>query len=522
MSNGENYRDVLSAAKGRRWIVILGAGNYGQRVCSRLREDGIRSVVFADNSVAKQGTEIKECAVYSPEECARIHPDALWIIPMSTVRSGHEKEFYQQIKQTVSQENIHFVIVDSIYSNTDAEGYRITLEYLREAIKLGQVCKRKMKEISEIKSLVFREKPSTDIANGPVGVLLTQKKLMGDQWNGLKLSYSFKEDNDISTSTTYRLNEWIGAVEFARRIAKQSDSTIYIAHDIFSAAGLATTGEHYVLIYHQQGEIIYESRNFGNVYPEEIEDAVKDLELFAVANADYVAFPSEGAEYFFRKSGRFKSFPDYASYGALYNTLNEDLLKQKKEIGGLYKDQTKLTICSIGQMTEAKGIDQIPTFLNALSGYIEKPIRWIVVADGILKEKVVQDMQKLQEENTKLSFVQYDRLSHDEINYLLGISDAYCMLHRVSIFDIATLEAMYNNLLLVLSDIPGNIEYNKEENLFLVPDLSECDFGNLKDYLLNPSVNRKVFEDYFSESKFKKRYSALFEALCGKAKVNGS
>lgn len=182
----------------------------------------------------------------------------------------------------------------------------------------------------------------------------------------------------------------------------------------------------------------------------------------------------------------------------------------------LQRNDQVLTIFSTGQMTSSKGIDRIPKFLNELMKVYDREIRWIVVARGTsVRNKVINEMKNLCNNSPNISFVYFESVPHDAMNYLFSISDVYLMLHRVSIFDIATLEAMYHNLHVILSDIPGNDEFNVENNILLVPeDDKNFNYNTVINYVKNvPSRNRAVYEKYFGNEVFQRNYKALIDDL---------
>lgn len=99
--------------------------------------------------------------------------------------------------------------------------------------------------------------------------------------------------------------------------------------------------------------------------------------------------------------------------------------------------------------------------------------------------------------------------------YLQEISDVYLMLHRISIFDLATLEMMNRAKTVVLSDIGGNREFNKENNIILW----QKDYRKTASEILNTDLqqkgklNKKVYNKYFSHTPYKEKYTELLNLL---------
>lgn len=86
------------------------------------------------------------------------------------------------------------------------------------------------------------------------------------------------------------------------------------------------------------------------------------------------------------------------------------------------------------------------------------------------------------------------------------------MLHRNSIFDLATLEAMRAGDAVILSDSKSNYEFNKENNVLIVNDMQLDDAIN---QMLNMDLkewkrhNKLVFNKYFSQEKFTENYISM-------------
>ena len=88
------------------------------------------------------------------------------------------------------------------------------------------------------------------------------------------------------------------------------------------------------------------------------------------------------------------------------------------------------------------------------------------------------------------------------------------MLHRISIFDFATLEAMSQRSAVILSKIGGNLDFNKNSNIIFAEDvetdesiLIKANFSALKE------SNYNVFNSYFSKEAFVNQYKEFFEQM---------
>ena len=165
-------------------------------------------------------------------------------------------------------------------------------------------------------------------------------------------------------------------------------------------------------------------------------------------------------------------------------------------------------------------MDLVPYFLQKYYRQTNKKIRWIVVAGGIttLEEEIQKTVDNMCMQGVDLEYVAIsERITHSQIFYLFNISDVYIMLHRLSIFDFSTLEAMINEMPIILSDIPGNQEFNLDDNIYLYNDNS-C-MEDIDIYIEKRNEigkrNKNVYDKHFSVSEFKKLYSKYInEFIC--------
>lgn len=93
------------------------------------------------------------------------------------------------------------------------------------------------------------------------------------------------------------------------------------------------------------------------------------------------------------------------------------------------------------------------------------------------------------------------------------------MLHRISIFDFATLEAMSQHSAIILSKIGGNLDFDMNSNIIFAEDveanesiLIKADFPSLKEN------NYNVFNCHFSKEAFVNQYKEFFEQMLVKEK----
>lgn len=327
------------------------------------------------------------------------------------------------------------------------------------------------------------------------------------------INYSFKTASKYSVIPSFWAIIWGGA-KAAFQISKKEKNTFYITHEIGSAFGLWLAGKKYVLGFHAQGSFVEEQINWGNKLSFCDKKILSFVEKCAFKHAQTVFFPSSGAYYYFIHSPYNKlKKKDFNYYGAIYNTLWFSSPAEKFDVGS----NADITFLSIGQLTLAKGIDRCLEFFNHIcKKAVNKKIKYIIVGDGILKEKIIKNLEKLKRLNSNFDFLYVTHgISNERLAYLKDISDVYIMFHRISVFDLGTLEMMQKGKAVVLSDVGGNPEFNKENNIILWHD--ENDNENVASLILDSNLielgkkNKHVYETYFCHIPYKEAYKNLLK-----------
>lgn len=345
---------------------------------------------------------------------------------------------------------------------------------------------------------------------GPGGVLFLQKKVLGNKINGIPCEYQF----NLIKQKLGPLKIWINKKLFYFKYRNVNDA-YFFTHDIETGHLLAQLGKTYSLLYHHQGPIVQELMNLGINLNERKKKKISQHEQIALSKANSLHFPSSGAAEMYFTSPYASCKREDVKLGApLYNIIPQVKISQTIEnTFPIKKDNNILTFFSLGTLTLAKGQDQTIDFLESfLKVYHNKPIRYILVGKGPLKEQLLTELDRIEKENTHFSYYYFEAVAHDIVMYLHYISDVYIMLHRISIFDFATLEAMSQNSAVILSKIGGNQDFNKENNIIFsenaLKNMSE--FANI-DFDSYKRKNVKVFQEYFSQNAFIKQYQELFQ-----------
>lgn len=384
----------------------------------------------------------------------------------------------------------------------------LSYPYRRSVIKTAK--------INTVHTITYRVFSPDGGKGGGSAVQSCQNILLGQEYRGKLLKYTYFEDNKYWENWDPRLADlWAGAF-FAISKTKDEDDSVYITHDYTTAFGLALTGRKFVYVSHLQGPRVEEKLNYGEQFTKLDRRIISFCERYVFRKAMYVCFPSVGArKYYF--SSKYRSLSQHeAKIGpVLYNTIYSHPDPQPVE--GMAEDKESLTFISIGALTPAKGIDQLPEFIEEYLNTYSGKVRWIVVGDGLLKSKLRENFKFLTDKFDRLSINLIESCPYPQIQYLIRISDVYIMFHRISIFDLATLEAMKNGKCVILSNIGGNPEFNRSQNIILHD-------GNIKETANNlltaniddlKSRNKEVYENHFSNAAFIESYHRVIDDLLG-------
>lgn len=377
--------------------------------------------------------------------------------------------------------------------------------------------KKKKKESGPIKRLHFLTNavpaPNGGIG-GPSTSLSMMQEVIGNRFLEMDVKYSFFRTVHYRGK---RVDNYsiLGGISWVYDLVKDEKETLYATHDCATAAGLSIAGKRYIYTSHTQGPIVEEMEHFGmNIRPL-MKKLIYAIEKRAYRNALYVQFPSHGAREAFvacdNKANGITFTPGPIVYNTIYAKLRAERLRPLK------REEGTITFLSIGNITRQKGYDRHASFLREYLKYNTNKVRYIVRGTGPLEREFVASMRELELECPHFSFIHITkRISGEKMEYLKEISDIYLMLHRTSIFDMATLEMFWHGKTAVLSKLGGNLEFNKEKNIILVDEnayhaaaleLSRADVEDLGRRC------RDVYDSYFSNQQFLSSYETLIKGI---------
>lgn len=375
--------------------------------------------------------------------------------------------------------------------------------------------KEQIDTVKEIHSITHRPFAPNGGSGGGGAVLSCQKILLGNKFKDIECKYTFFESNQFTRlKGICDLHDLWGAALFAIEKTKNETDTIYITHDYGTAFGLYLMGKHYVYINHLQGPRLEEKTNFGEIFTAKSAKIIQECEKLVCDNAHYVCFPSIGAaEYFENSKYQCVDFNKYRRGPVLYNTLYAS--PQVEIIDSIEKNDSMITILSVGQLTLAKGIDQCVDTIEELLKLSNKKVRWIIVGRGPLKDEILNKCDKLVNNYTHFEYIHIEKCIYQQMLYLQDISDVYMMRQRISIFDLTTLELMKKGKIIVLSDVGGNPEFNIDNNIILHQGndvtVAEAILESVKHNA--GKYNIEIFEKQFSNGCFIKNYHCLIQKI---------
>ncbi|NBH71711.1 glycosyltransferase [Clostridiaceae bacterium] len=300
---------------------------------------------------------------------------------------------------------------------------------------------------------------------------------------------------------------------------------VYIFHDIEGAYAFFRVHPDYkkvMLVYHQQGSLYDEWSASFNVHSRCYKNYLNKLLLDIFSKCYAIGFPSKGARDVLIEHNKYvKELLDKKKSFVLYNGVDiPEILpmvksEKVKEAINRIKNVEEPIFISVSNLNYAKGVDQIPKYLMHMRKKHQK-FFWVIVGDGVMSESLCNEIaaNKIEENVIWLK----SKIPNTDILNLFKYGDYYIMLHRWSIFDLATLEAMGLGCIPILSNTGGNPEVIIENNGFLVDSEDYKSVAESVDNTLDliPSLsllNKKIQCDNFSVLSMLKRYKEMIESL---------
>lgn len=323
---------------------------------------------------------------------------------------------------------------------------------------------------------------------------------------------------------------WLGV--FRRRHAG-----FFVAHDVPSAVRCRALGIRYALVYHGQGPLLSELSSAGARAGVSRQWWIRRMERLAFDGAVRIGFPSRGAlDSYLNQADRCAEgirrirsksqviwngvvTPEPSKVVQAHSARDVRQLLKGRELTpkeqvattGEWRRSNPMVLLTVSTLTEHKGVDQIPEFL-ARQKSLGANYRWVLVGDGPLRDRVHAEVERFGLGPIFLHIQQ--RLSHQMVISMMEHSTCYLMLHRLSIFDMATLEAMAMGSVPVLSALGGNLEVNVNNNILYAADIDVFDGADLEAL---SARNREAVSNEFTSIRMADRYRRFVSDLMAPA-----
>lgn len=482
---------LIQIVKSHRNIIIYGAGRVAKALIKMIKKEGLSSHILC---IAVTDTAA------NPDHLSGIEIKAIWDLSNQAEESLVIIAAFEKFQE-------------SIQEALDLLGFKKYLKLSDDLMDEMLSC-REMRGSNtfQYKKIVFYAYRDCmmGISGGPGAALFLQEKYLGDEFEGVPIEYHYKSQKWLFKQMK---GEFLGAILQVIQEQLFRKDTFYISNDLGTAFGLALLNKPYAVLFHHQGSVVKENMDYGQNLSKGRIRFLHLLEKTAFTKAKKVCFPSKGAaNMYFRSQYRAVNRNKVHVAPPLYNTISE--IKASPHIE---KDASKLTFLSLGTVSSAKGQDLSLKFLETFLQKYDRKVRYLVIGRGPLVNQVNSSALALMKRYENFEYVYIPRVeTYEEIMRIHRLSDVYIMMHRISIFDLSTLEAMSSRSALVLSEVGGNVEFNVDGNVILVKEgayekaarqLLESDLEELK------KKNRRAYQNHFSPERFSRRYAKFLEKL---------
>lgn len=493
-------------------ICIWGAGKAGSAMFSYLKMHDCRHLFVVDNDVNKHGMIDGGYEIRSFDEFIKINTDIYLV--------GFLNNDIEKVKSVIDFLDTRGILKEKIQCIDFKLNWvsDFSAEYTEREFKKLKLNVKGKKHVTRIVLLgnLFNEDSKKRIGGGTTGAVNMQRILLGNQYEGVPIKCMiFPKIWEIGFAELF--NKYVYILSAARFLISdaQKNDAIYLSNDIFTACALAKYEQKYIFLYHGQGDFVSDMNAFGANLTDREKEFMTYVEKEAIKYSIKTFFPSKGARIHFLNTINGKI--DFEENLPLYNSIYDFPEKNYRK----HKNNDELVFFSVGQMTSLKGMDRIPDFLSRVRECTEKKIHWIVVADGEIKNDVKNQIEAINATPSEYQKIEYEIIDyvvdHQKIYQLMAECDIYLMLHRISIFDFSTLEAMYMEKPIILSDVVGNDEFNCDNNILLIN--RNTSNTEIKDFIVHREEygmrNRRVYDTFFSKKAFRERYNRVFRELLG-------
>lgn len=274
-----------------------------------------------------------------------------------------------------------------------------------------------------------------------------------------------------------------------------------------------------ILVYHQQGTLAKEYEYFIESTDNEVIDNYNNLFELCMSQVEIAAFPSWGAiESVISSDEVYRNLIEDKRKAVLYNGCDIEILEEDSDVSISREELLRIEefdgfkFISVGDLNDAKGVDQIPQYLYEIKKEYGKLV-WVIVGHGKNDNKLMGNIIKY---NLLGDVIWYkNRIDHKSLMSLLYRADFYIMTQRISIFDFATIEAMSCKCIPILTDIGGNKDFICNQNGIFINHNNLSDITAFKNMMNKFSIsdlkekNQRIAKEKFSQKAFIRGYAEL-------------
>ena len=348
---------------------------------------------------------------------------------------------------------------------------------------------------------------------------------------------SFLESKDMPKPSELRVKirkfipNFLRTIKFEKNLDKLSDyikminktyeftdDDVFIFHDIKTANAFyrAFHFKKTVMVYHAQGSLYNEWSAYTGLSSKVMKNYFFSLFRDTVSKLKVLAFPSKGAEESLVLSEpELEDVISTVDREYLYNGIDcpdVTITKKDKWISDLQKSEGYL-FATVAVLNTAKSVERIPIYLGTLKKHGVN-FKWILVGNGVQAEAVERSIRDNNLEDCIIW--KKEGLPHEDILKLFSVTDFYILLHKYSIFDLSTLEAMHYGNIPVLTPVGGNKEVIIRNNGVFV---SEFDNTKELEEIMKTDIcqikrtNMEIQKENFDEKSFISRYLEIYKRL---------
>lgn len=318
------------------------------------------------------------------------------------------------------------------------------------------------------------------------------------------------------------------AIDWIKKLSETNDlkkDDLYIFHDFEATYAFTKIYPDYdntIFIYHQQGSLYDEWSASFSIQVKNYKHYL-DRSLFnVISKVKVMGFPSEGARKVLMNSSEdLSSILQGKEYRILYNGVDiaENIEPTSKILDYIKRIEIGAgpKFITVSSLNHAKAVERIPEYLLSVKQKYPNFL-WVIIGNGVKKDELKFNIDKY---GLKDNLIWIDfPIQNTDVLAILSITDYYIMMHRWSIFDLATLEAMGMGNVPILSNVGGNPEVVIDNNGLLIDEKNKnCVLEYIEDTYPNidflKEKNKEIQKSHFSMKQMLQSYKNIIDECKG-------